>query len=465
MRVNKSYCYSEFLVVCLCLIFPSFLFAADAAHEKEKNKEKDVPQLTRTHIGDKIEKVLINKESGKKKIIAIELIGRFQHYNSRPDHNADHYDNHVFSPKSAHFLSTGKKVYVNALEGLATIVYDYNKLEKLGVIKHRFRKKHASLFETRLPHIPFSFHSKKDSKISNLFHGKPVEFTETHNGRYLWVTYYRRSYDANASLPSATAIIDTVSDAIVRVMPAGAIPKSIAASPDGKRVAIINWGENSVGIVNVSSENPTDFYYEKLIEIEKRFVVSGDKHLNRDSACGFCLRGAVFTPDSKYLLVGRMKGGGIAVIDMEKLQYMGSVFGMKPTPRHMVLSPDGEMLYLSSNISGYVSSFRLNDLIEAVKKGKKSIEPLHEVRTGVGTRTIQITPDGNLIFAAIKYESRIAVIRTDTMQLIMKVPADSYPVGLDVSPEGNQLWVTAQGARGFGGNSVSVYKLSISDPD
>ncbi|MDH3972782.1 MAG: beta-propeller fold lactonase family protein [Deltaproteobacteria bacterium] len=462
MIVSKRKIGSPFILVCLSLILPCFLFAADSVNSKGQGKGKKAPQLTRTLIGDKTERVIIDKESGKKRKLSVELIGRFQHYNSRPAHNSDHYDKHVFSPKSVHFQSSGNKVYVNALEGLATIAYDYNKLEKLSAIKHRFKKEDASLFEAIREDKPVSFHGN-NGNISNVFWGKPVEFAETHKGRYIWVTYYRRSYDANASLPSAVAVIDSLTDSIVRVMPAGAIPKSIAASPDGKRVAIINWGENSVGIVNVSTESPADYHYEKLIEIEKKYVVKGDKHLNRDSACGYCLRGGVFTPDSKYLLVGRMKGGGIAVIDMEKLQYMGTVFGMKPTPRHMVLSPHGETLYLSSNISGYVSSFRLNDIVEAVIKGRRSIKALHEVRTGVGTRTIQVSPDGSLIFAAIKYESRIAVIRTDTMELVMKVPTDSYPVGLDVSPEGDQVWVTAQGAKGRGGNSVSAYRLSVSE--
>ena len=463
MNFKKGNFISGIFFIWISLISTSYIFADTLTATDEKSEEKKVPKLTRTDIGDKVEKVIFNNDLKKKKTIIVELKGRFQHYNNHPKHAADRYDNHVFSPKSVHFLSSGEKVYVNALEGLATIVYDYKKLMKMSAVKHRFRKKDAFLFEPTLMDRPFSFHISKNKKISNLFWGKPVEFTESHNGRYLWVTYYRRSYDSNASMPSAVAIIDTESDTIVRVMPTGAIPKSIASSADGKRVAVINWGENSVGIINISSKNPADFYYEKLVEIERRFLVTGDKHLNRDSACGYCLRGSVFTPDSKYLLVGRMKGGGIAVIDMENLVYLGTVFGMKPTPRHMVLSPDGKLLYLSSNISGYVSSFLLNDIIESVKKGKRNIKALHEVRTGVGTRTIQISPDGSLLFAAIKYESRIAVIRTDRMELLMKVPTDSYPVGLDISPDGSQLWVTAQGAKGYGGNSVSAYSLTITE--
>jgi len=50
------------------------------------------------------------------------------------------------------------------------------------------------------------------------------------------VTYYRRSYDANAIDPSAVCIIDTDSDSIVRVIPTGPLPKMITCSPNNKHI-------------------------------------------------------------------------------------------------------------------------------------------------------------------------------------------------------------------------------------
>lgn len=53
----------------------------------------------------------------------------------------------------------------------------------------------------------------------------------SHNGKYLWVPYYRRSFDLKASSPSALAIIDMQTDKVVRVMPTGPLPKYVAISP------------------------------------------------------------------------------------------------------------------------------------------------------------------------------------------------------------------------------------------
>ena len=82
--------------------------------------------------------------------------------------------------------------------------------------------------------------------------------------------------------------------------------------------------------------------------------------VDRDNKSGYCLRGTVFTPDDKYLLVGCMgSNGGIAVIDMETQKYMGRVLGMMANVRHLVIR-DG-YLYLSVNKAGYVQRIPLDN--------------------------------------------------------------------------------------------------------
>ena len=129
------------------------------------------------------------------------------------------------------------------------------------------------------------------------------------------MTYYRRSYDKNAESPSAVAIIDTELDEIVRVMPTGPLPKMIASSEDGKYMAITHWGDNTIGIIDIASDTVANFNYVKHLVVDRKLTLKYKEgvKINRDAQCGYCLRGTVFSPDSKYLLVGRMGGGGIAV--------------------------------------------------------------------------------------------------------------------------------------------------------
>ncbi len=37
----------------------------------------------------------------------------------------------------------------------------------------------------------------------------------------------------------------------------------IACSPDNKRIAVTHWGDNTVAIIDIDSENPFDFKYVK----------------------------------------------------------------------------------------------------------------------------------------------------------------------------------------------------------
>ena len=45
------------------------------------------------------------------------------------------------------------------------------------------------------------------------------------------------------------------------------------------------------------------------------------------------------------------------------------------------------------------------------------------------------------------------------MEVVARVGADSFPVGMDVSPDGRFLWVTSQGIDGAGGNSVEIFEI------
>ena len=391
--------------------------------------------------------------------VSLELIARFQHYNPRPIDANDHFDRFIFSPKSVRFLSDGSKAYVNALEGFATVVYDPQRLKRTNVIIHRFSQKNAQLFleNEGSPWLPFP---PEAPEKPNEFDGKPVESALSTDEKYLWIPYYRRSYDAFSVMPSAMAVVDTHSDKIIRVMSTGPIPKYVESSPDGKWLAVVHWGDNTVGLIDVSSGSPQSFRHAALVTVGKRINLDRIEKTDRDHGCGFCLRGAVFSNDSRYLLVARMGGGGIAVIDTQHQRYIGTVRGMRQTPRHLVLSSDGETLFLSSSFEGYVSAYRTRDLIAAAQRNQKILRPLREEYTGLATRTIAISPDDRLIFAAVNKESKIVVLEAKTLKKLLELPANSYPVGMAVSPDGHQLWVTAQGRKRRGGNSVTVYRIA-----
>jgi DNA-binding beta-propeller fold protein YncE len=395
--------------------------------------------------------------------VSLELINRYQHYKGKTKNENDSYDSAINSPKSVNYSIDGKKFYVQSLEGYTTAVYDAKTKKKIKTIKHVFDKSNQELFKNNeTTAFGYEFLVKRDKY--NHFSGKPVESCFSHNGKYLWVTYYRRDYDSNASCPSAVAIIDTEKDEIVRVMPTGPLPKMIACSPDNKFIAVTHWGDNTLGIINIQSQDPMDFSYHKHCVVDYQMKMDfGGKHVDRDSDCGYCLRGTVFTPDGNFLLVGKMGGaGGVAVFDANTYELLGTVKGMESNVRHLVIN--GENLFLSANSPGKVQKCDWRSFVKArIQNEEKEIQfkEFESIFVGSGARTIVTTSDGKYVFAAVNNGSKIVAVRTKDMNIVAEIPADSYPVGMDISSDDSELIVTAQGKSSGGGNSVMVFSLKF----
>jgi DNA-binding beta-propeller fold protein YncE len=386
--------------------------------------------------------------------LRITLTSKRQNYGG----SLDTRDDAIFSPKSVNIHPDNSKYYVNSLEGGTTVVFEMGTNRRLKVISHRIGSAHDSLWSESSPLYRFEHYRK-----NNHFMGKPVEAVFSHNGRYLWVPYYKRSYDINAQDPSAVAVIDTQSDEIVRLMETGPLPKMIAVSHDNRTIAVSHWGNNTVGIINIESDNPMEWHHSKLYVVDYVLPLnySLTTHINRDNGSGYALRGTVFTPDDRYLLVGCMGGGGgIAVIDMQEQKYLGRVKGMMVGVRHLVIS--NGYLYLSINGSGYVQRIELDKFIDAATHiTQKSIDlnGWTSCKVGAGARTIAVSPCGKYIFAACNIASKLYVVDAEQMKVLATAPVDSFPVGLDVSSCGETLITTSQGRSGYGGNAVDIFSI------
>jgi DNA-binding beta-propeller fold protein YncE len=400
--------------------------------------------------------------SSPDKGITLTLSSRHQNYNARERATLD---KDVLSPKSVNIHPSGTKLYVNSLEGMRTVVYDAKTGKKLKVINHSFDGTETNLWAPWSGYYKFEHYSKNLKR----FGGKPVESAFSHGGRYLWIPYYRRSFDLNAQDPSAIAVIDTRSDRIVRLMETGILPKMVEVSPDNSYVAVAHWGDNTVGIIDIRGNDPTKWHHRAPAVVDKRLSwnFSLTQSVNRDSGSGNALRGTVFTPDGKYILVGCMGGnGGIAVIETAKGRYLGKLTGMMSNLRHIIISKG--YLYLSINGAGYVQRVPLSAITEAIAKfspQKKSVAVSGWVncKTGAGARTISASPSGRYIYVACNAASSLDVVNASTMKRVASLPLDSYPVGMDVSADGRHIYVTCQGRKGKSpsGNCVDIVKVDI----
>lgn len=370
-------------------------------------------------------------------------------------------DRDIQSPKSVNIHPSGKKYYVNSLEGAKTVVYDFATHAKTKVIEHRFTEAEKDLWAPSSGLFSFGhYYAHPDT-----FTGKPVESTFSHNGRYLWVPYYRRSYDLNAQEPSAMAVIDTETDEIIRMFETGPLPKMVATSPDGTRLVVTHWGNNTIGLLDISSEEPADWQYIACLVVDHQLKLnfSLTVSVDRDVNSGYCLRGTVFTPDNHYLLVGCMGGGGgIAVIDLTDNRYLGRAMGVMPNLRHLIIK--NGYLYGSINKTGNIQRIELQDFLNQVSvlDGKKTkavtVQNWVTCKIPAGARTIEASPGGRYIFAACNFSSCLAIVDALEMKLLGSISADSFPVGLDISRDGRYIFTTSQ-ARDIAGNCVDIFQV------
>lgn len=343
--------------------------------------------------------------------------------------NADHPDADVISPKSVLFHPSLPKLYINALEAGKTLVYSSDGHTKLATIQHRYSD-HAHLRE------------------GDSFFGKPVEGWFTHEGRYLWITYYRWSDDPNAVGSSGFCLIDTETDRIVRGFRTGNIPKIITANEDSSLLAVTLWGSNQVELYDIA--NPLAPLRKGVIAVGP--PVEAKPGSNRDATCGLCLRGTAFLPGGHLLAVARMGGGGLSLVDLDTLKVVRTLLNVPHTPRHIQVHED--WLYLSANTSGTIARIALADLQHAAEDPQYE-PPVQSRKVGEGARTLKVV--GDHVYFALNQSSAIGVTDLDFSHL-MQFSAPSYPVGLDV--QGDRLAVTSQGRNGIGGHRVWIYDLN-----
>ena len=386
--------------------------------------------------------------------LVIRCIGQKHGFGKGPSYDAD-----IRSPKSAIFLPEGEKFYVNSLEGCKTVVYQTDSLKKLKVINHSFPSGKGELWLPASGYYDFTHYPGGDAKA---FQGKPVESALSNDGKYLFVPYYRRIFDINAQDPSALAVIDTDSDEIVLMTETGPLPKMVTVSNDGNLLAITHWGDNTVGFLDISDKDPKKWHHLKPITIGKKLNLnySLTNSVDRDSGSGYALRGTVFLPGDSIMLVCGM-GGQMAIVDTKRMEWLGMVPALDRL-RHIVLS--GNKLYMSRNATGEVLSMELDSVLNAINRQKGitrnfKIGGIKSVKVGGGARTLKTSPEGKYIFVACNSSSALYVVDAETMKVIGNIKVDSYPVGLDVSPNGRLIVVTSQGRKGGGGNAVNIFEV------
>ncbi len=258
-------------------------------------------------------------------------------------------------------------------------------------------------------------------KYSGTYKGAPVEGAFSPDGKYLYFTNYsmygigftKEGHDtcspASGYDTSFLSRVNLESKKIDAVYQVGSVPKVVAVTPDNKYILVSNWCSYTVTVISVESGKTV-----KSIKI------------------GRYPRGMAITQDSKYAYVAEMGGSHIHRIDMTDFSKVLIPIGSNP--RAVVISPDGNRLYVTMNASGKVQAW---DLL----LGKT----IKSVKTGEAARSLDISSDGSALFVVNFNSDTVSKVRTSDMKVLQTIKVCNEPIGVTYDSTTNRTWVACYG--------------------
>jgi YVTN family beta-propeller protein len=202
------------------------------------------------------------------------------------------------------------------------------------------------------------------------------------------------------------SVLDLASGQLLRRIKVGAEPEGVATHPDGRVVYVSCEADNHVAVVDTNRW-----------EVTSTFQTAARP------------RSIVFTPDGARAFVTAENGGRVDVINAKLHRLMGSIElpkqdaePMAPQPMGAVLSPRGDLLYVTNGRAASVSVI--------------DISVPQEVRRflGVGPRPwgIGVSADGRKLFTANGGSGDVSVVDTESGLVTQKLEIGGSPWGVAV---------------------------------
>jgi YVTN family beta-propeller protein len=105
-------------------------------------------------------------------------------------------------------------------------------------------------------------------------------------------------------------------------------------------------------------------------------------------------------------------------------------FTVGSSPRHLVLSPDGNRLYVT-----------LNGDNQVVAVDTATNQVVGRVNTGNQPRSMTISPDGRALYVVNYSSSTMTVLRTSDLGIAQTIQVPSHPIGIAYEPVKHRVWV------------------------
>ena len=254
------------------------------------------------------------------------------------------------------------------------------------------------------------------------YRGAPVEVTFTDSGKTAWVSNYLTTGSGftNPGNDTCDAMdaprvkhdisyvyrIDGRTLAITGVVPAGSVPKYLAATPDGRLVLVSNWCSGDLSVIDCAAMNEV-----------------------RRIRLGRYPRGIAVDRSSTTAYIGVMGSYDVAVLSLKTFA-LSWLRGVGRSPRTVLIDSAGQYLYATLNGEGSVAKVDLS----AGRAPRKAV-------TGEAPRSMAITPDGGTLYVTNYGSDTVSKISTAEMHVVATAPTEHHPIGITYDPVTHRVWV------------------------
>lgn len=219
-----------------------------------------------------------------------------------------------------------------------------------------------------------------------------------------------RIYAALRSGIPQVAVIDTISNQVVKFFPLPQSSQFIGSQPGG--ITVTSDG----GMILVTLGNSTG---GELVLLE-----TGNGTVVGRVPVGSMPLGVGITPDGQIATVANYASASVTLIDVPGRRSLGTI-QTGTQPAKVAVRPDGQVVYVTNNGSGLLSI--INPYTQAI---------LTNITVGQNPMGVAVSPDGKRVYVANNGSSNVTIIDAVSGTLIGTTPPalGSRPYGISIRP-------------------------------
>src|SRR6266851_3313219 len=236
----------------------------------------------------------------------------------------------------------------------------------------------------------------------------PVQFSPlgvaiTPNGKFAYVTNTGAVCDlCPFNQPSSVSVIDTATYSVVATIPVGQYPAAVAITPSGAFAYVANFNSNSVSVIDTATNT-----------------------VAATVTVGTGPWGIAITPNGAFAYVTNYTSGSVSVISTATNAVVATVAMASPA-WGVAITANGAFAYVTTPGSNNVSV--INTATNTV---------VATVTVGCGPTSLAITPNGAFAYVTNSCDSSVSAINTATNTDVAAVAVGSQPQNIAITPDGS----------------------------